>query len=264
MTLSLEALLRRDRLIIWTGFIGVTLVAWSYMAYEAWRMTDTGVCACLGLEISGPDAGSWGALELTALFLMWAEMMVAMMVPTAAPMLLTFALVNRRRHQQRRPYVPTGLFLLGYLAVWTGFSLAAALAQWGLHAASLLSPMMVSNSHWLAAVLLIAAGLYQWAPAKDRCLAHCRSPLEFIMTDWREGWRGAFLMGWSHGWFCLGCCWCLMLLLFVLGVMNVLWIAVITLIVLAEKVAPAGRGFSRLAGAMLVGWGIWMMAVSWI
>ena len=155
---------------------------------------------------------------------------------------------------------PWGLlfFLLGYLAVWTGFSALAAVAQWILHALALLSPMMVSTSPLLGGVLLLVAGVFQWTPLKSACLTHCRSPLSFLMTDWGEGKWGAFFMGLKHGAYCTGCCWFLMALLFVAGVMNVWWIAIIALFVLLEKVVPQGLFVGKVAGVLLVAWGVWM------
>jgi predicted metal-binding membrane protein len=237
----------------------IALSAWAYMAYAARAMYHTGLCCCAGMEMSGPDVNPWSAATLAPLFLMWAEMMIAMMIPTATPMILTFALVNRKRRESERPFVPTGVFLAGYLAVWSGFSVLAALAQWYLHARSLLSPLMVSNSRWLGGILLIAAGIFQWLPLKRTCLAHCRSPLDFLMHGWREGQAGAFLMGLRHGAYCTGCCWLLMALLFVAGVMNLWWIALITLLVLVEKAAPRGLLIGRVAGALLVAWGVGML-----
>src|SRR6266853_671979 len=163
-SLSLESLLKRDRVIIVAGLAAITLVAWFYMVHEARGMMSTGVCKCAGMKMSGPDIQSWSAGQLVPLFLMWAEMMVAMMIPSAAPMVLTFATVNRKRREREEPYVPTGMFLLGYLAVWTAFSALAALAQWMLHSTALLSPMMVSTSPVLGGLLLIAAGVFQWTP----------------------------------------------------------------------------------------------------
>ena len=201
------------------------------------------------------------AATLLPLFLMWTEMMVAMMIPSAAPMILTFALVNRKRRESERPFVPTGIFLLGYLVVWTGFSVLAAVAQWILHAKALLSPMMVSTSPMLGGALLLGAGVFQWTPLKNTCLAHCRSPLGFLMTDWREGRWGAFVMGLQHGAYCIGCCWILMALLFVAGVMNMWWIAIIAVFVLLEKVAPKDLFIGKMAGTLLALWGLWLIVM---
>ena len=165
------------------------------------------------------------------------------------------------RREQEHPYVPTGVFLSGYLLVWSGFSAAATLANWGLHANSLLSSMMgTSTSSYLGGALLMTAGAFQWSPLKSACLTHCRSPLGFLMSDWREGTGGALRMGLRHGAYCVGCCWTLMGLLFVLGVMNLLWIAALAAFVLLEKVAPGGRRFSRGTGLLLFGWGALMAA----
>ncbi len=241
------------------GLAGITALAWLYMVREARVMNVTGVCHCAGLKMSGPDMQAWSAAQLVPLFLMWAEMMVAMMIPSAAPMILTFATVNRKRREQERPFVPTGIFLSGYLVAWTAFSALAAVAQWALHATALLSPMMVSTSPVLGGVLLIAAGVFQWTPLKNSCLTHCRSPLSFLMTDWREGKAGAFAMGLKHGAYCTGCCWFLMALLFVAGVMNMWWVAIISILVLAEKVLPKGLWLGKIAGVFLATWGIWML-----
>jgi len=204
----------------------------------------------------------WGAVDFLLMFVMWAVMMVAMMTPSAAPMILTYSRVNRRHNEQRSPFLATGAFLAGYLVVWTGFSAVATLAQWELHRTAMLSPMMVSNSPLLGGVLLIGAGVFQFTPLKRACLAHCRSPLGFFMTEWREGTRGALLMGIRHGTFCVGCCWLLMALLFVAGVMNLLWVAVIAGYVLVEKIVPASHWVSRGVGLCVIVGGVWMVAGS--
>lgn len=148
--------------------------------------------------------------------------------------------------------MPTAVFLLGYLLVWTAFSAAATLAQWGLHAAALLSPAMVSTSPLVGGLLLAGAGVFQLTPLKRACLSHCRSPLHFFMGEWKEGKLGGLAMGLKHGVYCVGCCWALMVLLFVAGVMNLLWVAVITVFVLVERVSPPGELVGRVAGAALI------------
>src|SRR5438876_12223687 len=158
-SLSLESVLKRDRAVVLGGLAGISALAWAYLAHEARALYHTGVCQCAGMNMSGPDLRPWSPATLLPLFLMWTEMMLAMMTPAAAPMILTFAAVNRKRREQERPFVPTGIFLLGYLGVWTAFSALATFAQWMLHSMALLSPMMSSNSPLLGGVLLIAAGL---------------------------------------------------------------------------------------------------------
>jgi len=261
-SVSIEAVLKRDRAVVLAGLVAISALAWGYMVHEARAMVHTGVCQCAGMKMSGPDMQSWSASTLVPLFLMWAEMMVAMMTPSAAPMILTFATVNRKRREQEGPFVPTVIFLLGYLVVWTLFSAFAAVAQWVLHSSALLSPMMVSTSPLLGGVLLIAAGIFQWTPLKNACLAHCRSPLSFLMTDWREGRGGAFVMGLKHGAYCTGCCWFLMALLFVAGVMNIWWVAAISILVLLEKAAPRGLYLGRTVGLVFAAWGVWMIIKS--
>ena len=204
---------------------------------------------------------AWTPAYFAMMFLMWAIMMVGMMVPSAAPMLLTYTGFIRNQ-DGASPYRSAAAFLGGYLFVWTAFSLAATTLQWGLDTAALLSPMMVSTSPWLGAGLLIAAGIFQLTPWKDACLVHCRSPLQFFMQHWRKGTSGAFQMGLHHGAFCLGCCWLLMGLLFLGGVMNLLWIAAITAFVLLEKVAPLGPAAGKVSGALMIVSGIAFFAVN--
>ena len=186
-------------------------------------------------------------------------MMVAMMLPSAAPMIMAFVAVNERRRSSARPFVPVSIFLLGYLGVWTAFSAVAAVAQWRLHEAALLSSTMAATSPVLSGGLLIAAGVFQWTPMKRACLKGCRSPLSFLMSEWREGAAGALVMGLRHGALCVGCCWVLMALLFVAGVMNLLWVAVIALFVLAEKILAKGELVGHIAGAAPVAAGIAVM-----
>jgi predicted metal-binding membrane protein len=253
----LEAVLKQDRAVILAGLAGITALAWAYMFYLAWAMRPMDMGAMqMAMDQAMPQMQAWGPVELLLTFVMWAVMMVAMMVPSAAPMILLFATINRKRRQQDRPHVATSVFLAAYLLVWTLFSALATLVQWGLHSAELLSPMMVSTNPILGGTLLIAAGVFQWTPLKHACLAHCRAPFDFLMTDWREGNHGAFLMGLKHGVYCLGCCWFLMGLLFVAGVMNLLWVAAIALFVLVEKVVPSGPVVSRVTGAVLMAAGI--------
>jgi predicted metal-binding membrane protein len=264
----LESILRRERLIVGGCLAVIVLAAWWYLFHTRASMSGMDMP---GMDMSGMDmpgmamAGSqeWGSADLLLLFVMWAVMMVAMMVPSAAPMVLAFLGVNQRRQAAGRAFVPVGIFLAGYLAIWTAYSAVATLAQWGLHKAALLSPAMTATSPILNGGLLIAAGIFQWTPFKRGCLKGCRSPLSFLMSEWRDGWAGAFIMGLRHGSFCVGCCWILMALLFVAGVMNLLWVAVITIFVLAEKTVPRGELLGHVAGVALVAAGIGLMARVW-
>jgi len=243
-----------DRAIVSIGLLGVAGLGWLYIVRLGREMA---VMADMAMAM--PQMTPWDLADFVLTFLMWAVMMVAMMVPSASPMILTFATINRKRLADETPLIRTGLFLVGYLLVWAGYSLLAALGQWGLHAAALITPAMVVTP-WLGGILLVAAGVYQFTSLKDVCLSRCQSPFGFILTQWREGAAGALVMGLRHGAFCVGCCWVLMALLFVAGVMNLLWVAAIAAFVLLEKVAPLGRVVSRLAGAILILWGAWLLA----
>ena len=213
----------------------------------------------IGMEmVVMPAMQNWTASDLALVFLMWAIMMVAMMVPTVSPAILLFTEINRRRDEQKSTLMATGAFLLGYLTAWTGFSILATLAQWGLLMAALVSPMMESTSKTLGAGLLLIAGLFQFSHLKYACLLHCRSPIGFFATEWRAGALGAFRMGLKHGGYCLGCCWALMGLLFAFGVMNLLWVGGLSAFVLLEKISPKNQLVSRLSGLLFIAWAAWM------
>jgi predicted metal-binding membrane protein len=238
------------------GLGGITVAAWVYVVVTARRMASG--CAGLTGQSMAPmmDAMTgmqpWTATEFGPRLAMWAVMMVAMMVPTAAPMTLMHAAVARKAAAQHNPLAPTFVFVAGYIAMWTVFSVVATIAQYALDRAALLSPMVVSTSHLFGAALLIAAGIYQFTPLKNACLRSCRAPAHFLSRYWRTGNLGAFRMGLTLGAYCVGCCWVLMGLLFVGGVMNLLWIAAIAIFVLLEKTVPFGDVSGRLAGAAMI------------
>jgi predicted metal-binding membrane protein len=255
---TLLEVLKRDRMIVAFGLGSIAILSWVYLICMDWGMRHMDV----GMQmVIMPAMEHWTIWDLVLVFLMWAVMMVGMMVPAASPTILLFAEINRRRHEHQGTLVATVEFLLGYLVAWTGFSALATLAQWGLLTAALVSPMMESTSKVLGAGLMLMAGLFQFSRLKYACLAHCRSPLGFLATEWREGPWGAFRMGLRHGVYCLGCCWALMGLLFAFGVMNLLWIAGLSILVLAEKIAPFERLVSSVAGLVFIGWAGWLVFV---
>ncbi len=240
----------RDRLFILIPLGLVVALSWGYLAYLSRQMSSSMQYDTMMAEM-GMSMAAWTSIDVWLAFVMWDVMMIGMMGPSAAPVLLLFAAAGAgRRERQRAPVV--GLFGLGYLAVWTGFSAVAALAQWLLHRAALLSPAMTLASPYLAGTILIGAGAYQLTPVKGACLAHCRSPLGFLMTNWRDGRWGAFQMGGTHGLYCLGCCWALMCVLFAVGVMNLAWVGALTALVLIEKIGPGGALTARIAGGAMV------------
>jgi predicted metal-binding membrane protein len=247
----LRSLLRRERLVVLASLLVVILLAWGWLFLGA------------GIEMEQMDMGAgqimlmapaWSAGYAVVIFVMWAIMMMAMMLPSAAPaILLTAALTSRR--DGNHLFGPTGLFVLGYLLIWFGFSLVATILQFSLDRADLLSADMASANNKLAGAMLIVAGIYQWTPWKQTCLVQCRSPAEQLNRFWRQGRFGPLRAGAMHGLFCLGCCWLLMVLLFVGGLMNLLWIAALALLVLIEKLLPIGPRVGRLTGIALIVWG---------
>lgn len=243
-----EGVLRRHRAATIAALVILALLAWIYL------LAGAGMGGAGGMDgmMAMPPPG------LFALAAMWWVMMIAMMVPSAAPAVLLYARVNSQRVDSASS--PTGAFLSGYLACWLAFSLAAAAAQLWLQQAEIASPMsMALHSRAAGGALLILAGLYQLSPLKHACLGRCRSPASFLTVHYRPGQAGAFRLGLLHGAFCVGCCWLLMLLLFVGGVMNFAWIAGLTLLVAAEKMLPNGDWLARIAGAAMIGWGIWII-----
>ena len=255
---ALEQALRHDRAIVGAGIGVLALLAWIYLVKMAATMGASAADRALHAAMGMPEMAAWGWSEFVMLFLMWTVMMIAMMLPSAAPVLLLVVATYRRRGVQA-----TGLttaFGAGYLLAWTAFSALAAGAQLGFHRTDVVSDQMAIRSTLFGGLLLIVAGLYQWLPLKGACLTHCRSPLTFITKEWREGAVGALVMGTRHGLYCVGCCWALMVLLFAGGVMNLFWVAVLALFVLLEKVAPRGAQLGRLAGVALIVWGAWLLA----
>jgi predicted metal-binding membrane protein len=262
-TTVLEAVLRRDRFVVSAALVAVIAIAWIWIVLGA----GTGMNAVAMTRMAGmPDMDMmmeravWTPGYAGLIFAMWWVMMVAMMLPGAAPMLLLFARVNRAQKARDRPYVATGIFAAGYLAAWGGFSALAAGLQWGLEQLDLLSPMMTTTSYWLGGAILLAAGAWQLTPIKRVCLRHCRSPLSFLAQKWRPGRLGALRMGLEHGTYCLGCCWFLMALLFFGGIMNLFWIAGLAGFVLLEKTIPMGHWIGRIAGTAVAAWGFVLLA----
>jgi len=261
-----------ERILVAGGLIIISVLAWAYTIQMARTMgahtPAVGVMAEHGVHhLAGhgamhsaitPHLTAWGAEEIWMTFIMWAVMMAAMMLPTAIPMILAFTIVNRQR-ESGGVIVQVWAFTSGYLSTWTVYSAGATIAQWGLLRAALLSPATLVSGYVLGGILLIAAGIFQWTPWKDACMAKCRNSIGFLLTHWRPGYMGAFRLGSRYGLYCVGCCWLLMVLSFALGVMNLVWMAALTLFMLVEKISPAGRFISRSAGIGLIAWGGWML-----
>ncbi len=269
---ALETVLRRDQRIVASAIAILVVLAWAYVLWLANDMDMGGMDMTgfrmipAGIGIMLPATEPWHAIEFGYVFAMWAVMMVGMMAPSAAPMILLYARVGRQGKAQGKPFAATGWFAAGYLLAWTGFSLVATFLQWAIERAALLDSRMTLDSNLVGAIVLIAAGVYQWTPLKEVCLAQCQSPFMFLMRHGglRDDVRGCLWLGFRHGGYCVGCCWILMALLFVGGIMNVLWIALLSLLVLLEKVTPVGRWIARAAGIACVAAGAFIAAGAWL
>ncbi len=243
---------RHDRIVVLALLAALIAASWLYLLHGAGVEMDK-------MDMGGGEimlmAPTWTAGYAALVLFMWVVMMAAMMLPSAAPAILRVAGPTREPGGTAGGRVAALLFTCGYLMVWTGFSIAATLLQWGLDSAGFLSETMASRSRVAAALLLIAVGLYQLTPLKRACLLACRACTDAPPGKASETAAGTISRGLRYGVSCLGCCGALMGLLLVVGVMNVAWMAAIAIVVLAEKVLPWGRGLARLIGAGLVAWG---------
>jgi predicted metal-binding membrane protein len=258
-TTVIEALLRRERFIVVAGLVLITALAWWWVATGAGTGMNTLAMSTWQFPppISHSMIETWTPGYALVMFSMWWIMMIAMMTPSASPMVLLYGRAYRHEQSQKKlpaGVVPTFAFLLGYLLVWGFFAALATGLQWGFERAGLIHQMVMwSINPLFTAVILIAAGLYQITPLKTACLEHCRSPAQFLSQNFQPGLGGALLLGWKHGLYCLGCCWFLMALLFAGGVMNLVWIAGLAIYVLIEKIVPKGEVVAHIAGiSMLV------------
>lgn len=251
----LEGLLLRPRRIVLLAVALLSVLAWYQLFGAAGVVASSSPDTPVGLvhahHLHGSTA-AWGAHELALSFLMWLLMAVAMMLPTAAPAILAFADLARAGKSELASASRTGMFVLGYLLTWWAFGAVATVAQWGLTSAALHIPAINSDRPLLYGLLLTAAGLYQFSALKDVCLTQCRSPMMFFLAHWREGLRGATYLGVRHGLHCVGCCWALMALMLLAGAMNLACTAVLTMLMLVEKLAPAGRALARVIGCALI------------
>jgi len=254
---SVENILGRERVITALGMVAVVALSWAYL----WTGAGIGMSA---LEMTAvalfphrlADGGGGMDPSLPTVILMWWVMMIAMMTPSAAPLVLLYRRVLRHHAAiEARSTIPSLFLLAGYLTAWLAFSICAASLQKVLQPTGLISEMMLwSKSAPLSAIVLAAAGVYQFSPLKRACLTQCRSPVNFLTAHWRPGVAGSFLLGMRHGIYCVGCCWLLMALLFVGGIMNLIWIAALSLIIFVEKILPGGERVGRVLGVVLIAW----------
>lgn len=254
-----ERLLRHDKALV-GFFLGLLFVLASVytVAGVGLNMSALQMTAMRGMR-DMPESGTpgnWSAGYWVLVFLMWWLMMGAMMLPSVSPTVLLYTALLRRVSTSEAAPAVSAAFLAGYLLAWGGFSTAATSVQWGLESVGLVSQRMMTLIDSVpGALVLIAAGVFQFTHLKTACLRHCRSPAEFITLRKRPGVRGAVRMGIEHGTYCLGCCWFLMALLFVGGIMNLFWIVGLTALVAIEKLTPFGKAASKVAGLALILWG---------
>jgi predicted metal-binding membrane protein len=252
-------LLRRDRWLTIGGLAIVVIVTSAYVLHGAGMGMSALDMTRMPRDMEMPQP-AWTFGYAALMFAMWWLMMTSMMLPSAVPVLLLVSALNRKASPDRRPYGATALFAAGYLVAWAGFSVAAVATQAWLTANGSLSSMLDVGDGALAAVMLVAAGLWQLTPLKRACLRRCRSPVQFLTARRRSGAFGALAMGMEHGAYCVGCCWLMMALLFVGGIMNLYWIAGLALYALAEKLLPGGERIARIAGAALLASGLALLA----
>lgn len=246
-TQTRKPLIARDSLAAAVAIALASLIAWWWLA-----TSHTGMDAS---AIAMPAKG-WTPAYALSVFVMWTIMMLAMMLPSAAPMILLHARAAQGRG------AATLAFAGAYLAVWTGFSLGATAAQWLLTESGALGETMQLHDRTFAAALLAAAGLYQLTPLKRICLSQCRAPLSYLMQNWRPHVSGAIRMGLAHGAYCVGCCWFVMALLFVGGVMNLGWVVALAAFVMAERLLPFGERVGQVAGVAALAAALYIIAMT--
>ena len=276
----------KDRMTVYVGALVVILASWLYIIGMGWHMNtlpffdnpsamnmDMGMDKKpmdMGMQMNSdmalinkilswmpPSQGAWALTDFTLLFLMWSVMMIAMMTPSILPMLLLFTTLNSRNRENGKETSSTMILLSGYLFSWVLFSLVITFPQYAMHKGGLLNPMMEPSHAYIGTIMLCLAGIYQFTPFKDACLTVCQSPLSFLMNNWKDGSLGTFIIGYKHGFYCVGCCWALMLTLFALGVMNIMWVMILTVFVLFEKLSYKNPIlFRRVTGFVFISWGI--------
>jgi predicted metal-binding membrane protein len=242
--------LPRERKLILSLLLVLAAASWALLTWQSVAMNNQAMG--MGLTM-GMSAGLFMAI--------WVVMMIAMMFPTAAPMILMFTTVYAGRRQKSQAFVPTWVFVSAYLLIWTLFGLVAYPLALFAEALAGQSMWLMTNAPRIGGALLVVAGLYQLSPLKHMCLAKCRTPFQFILGSWRDGYGGAFRMGFVHGAYCLGCCWFLFVLLFPLGIMNIAVMALLTALIFAEKAVPLGRQISQIVGVALISYGVLVVLV---
>jgi predicted metal-binding membrane protein len=240
----------RDQALIVAALVLLSALAWAGTVHQAGSM-GMGMITCsmtMGMPLSMSNAMLYLAL--------WGVMMVAMMFPSVAPMVVLFSTVSRKKREQEATFAPTWVFAAGYGTLWTLTGVAAYAGDLAIQSLPDSFPSLRTYGTVMGGATLIAAGLYQFTPLKYLCLTQCRSPMGFLLNSWRDGYLGAFRMGFHHGAYCLGCCWSLMAVFFVVGTMNLVWMGILTLVIFMEKIIPRGVAMGKGVGLGLIGLGL--------
>ncbi len=261
---SLAGAMARSRIIAVACIIVLSALGWIYLGVLVADMLAAGHGSGTGMDALGravlealcrpsfgstvPGGAALAPVDLALVLAMWCAMALAMMLPTAGPMILTYAEIADTAAQKGEPAVSPLVLAAGYLSVWLGFAVAAAGLQTALAAAGLLDPSMAAVSPLFSGAIFIGAGLYQFSSLKHACLTACQRPFPFLFANWTTRRAGIFRLGLRQGLYCLGCCWAMMLLMFAVGVMNVIWMAAIGLVMAAEKVVTTTRLSKALGG----------------
>lgn len=237
---------------MWGCFATIVAGAWGYLWALSPQVAGDGLAADLLRSLCLADDDPWSARSLAAAFVMWSAMVLAMMLPSAAPMIATYMDIAEAAAEKHMPAVPPVVLALGYLAAWLAFSVAAVALQAWLQAHAMLAADEALARPGVAALVLITAGAYQFTPVKHACLNKCARPMPFFLSHWSDETAGVFRIGLLQGAYCVACCWALMSVMFVTGLMNLTWMAVIGIVMILEKTVAEPKPWSYGAGALLL------------
>lgn len=258
-------LFARPKLIAAACVIALCALGWAALAMLAGGLPGNGEAGLLPRIVEAlcspahVHADGWFVSDIGLVFLMWCAMALAMMLPSAAPMIYTYAEIAEAAARKREPIVTPLVIAGGYAAVWIGFAAVATALQWILTRGGLLDPAVAGAGPWLAAALFVLAGLYQFSTLKQACLTQCQRPFPFFFKNWQTTTAGVFRLGLMQGLYCLGCCWAMMLLMFAVGAMNVVWMAGLGLLMTVEKISATTR-FTTLTGIAMIVIGVALAA----
>lgn len=243
-------MIARENFFILLALVLLSGLAWAITVYEAGGM-GWGMFTC-SMTMGTPFSVRNGVLYVV----LWGVMMVAMMFPAMTPTVGLFHIIAKRRQEQGLSFTPGWVFLAGYITLWTLTGSVGYGIDLAIQSLPEQFPVLRTYGMVIGGVTLVGAGIYQLTPLKYLCLSHCRSPLGFLLENWRDGSLGAFRMGVRHGLYCLGCCWSLMVVLFVVGTMNLVWMGLLSAVIFVEKIIPHGVEMGKASGIVLIALGL--------